>query len=589
MDSIKARKSPQSESENERTLLSEKTYRSRVNIFTRYVGGLKARALTIPTTLLLVYSLPISMCTVVLYNIANDIITPPSHFSCAYPYPESDSTAYSAVTIIQNVLYLIIPIAGWISDTKIGRSNAVYLSLWLGWVGTLLQCISSCFQYSSCGIIASVGKYGISGIAVIFILVSMAFMYANILAYGMDQLLTDLNAKIRAFIYWYVWIMFFIGNISSYTSFQDITTYHTGTLAVAVTSFSLFSLSLCLHFQLYHKFEHIPIPNSYQMVINVLKYYVQHKYPKQRSAFTYWEEELPKRIDFAKEKYGGPYSHESVENVKTFLRILAVLAALSLFLIASDPFTNGITSFVSQFKGGYKDLYGNAKFTIWFIGDNVILIIVPLLELLILPLFPKLEYFLINSLKGLGIAMICLILSIVFVLLINLIGRLEEPNENIPCFATWTFGSPTLNISFWILLIPSILAGIADALTFLCIFEFLCSQSPFGMHGMLIGLFWFLRAIYINVGSCVTITFNKLKLLDYPPNLSCTFWFTLILGLTAFMGLVAYVIAAYWYVKRIRNDNLNLHTAIEEHFEHQLIHENSFMHDKDIEVIVKEY
>ena len=35
--------------------------------------------------------------------------------------------------------YFLIPFCGWLSDTKIGRGNAIYLSLWLGWVGTLLQ------------------------------------------------------------------------------------------------------------------------------------------------------------------------------------------------------------------------------------------------------------------------------------------------------------------------------------------------------------------------------------------------------------------------------------------------------------------
>ena len=152
---------------------------------------------------------------------------------------------------------------------------------------------------------------------------------------------------------------------------------------------------------------------------NVVKYIIQNKDPHNRSVLTYWENEIPKRIDFAKDKYGGPYSYEDVENVKTFFGILAVLAALSLVLMSSDPFISGILNFVKQFKGGDNS---NAEFFIWFIGDSTILIIVPLLEFIILPLFPKLEYFLINPLKGLGVAMVFFILSIFFVFLIDLIG-----------------------------------------------------------------------------------------------------------------------------------------------------------------------
>lgn len=46
----------------------------------------------------------------------------------------------------------------------------------------------------------------------------------------------------------------------------------------------------------------------------------KHKYPVQRSAFTHCDDELPSRIDFAKERYGGYFTAEQVEDVKT-LRI----------------------------------------------------------------------------------------------------------------------------------------------------------------------------------------------------------------------------------------------------------------------------
>ena len=546
-----------------------------------YWKELKAHTLNLPCILLLIYTIPTSICYLLLYHIAHDITVPPGDFSCGYPYPESNATAYSVAIIAANVLYLLIPLAGWVTDTKIGRGMAIYVSLWLGWIGTLLQSLSSCFQFSSCGTMASVGKYGISVLALICILISLAFFYANVLAYGIDQLMAAPSNKIRAFIYWYVWALILAGNTTSVTTFLPITTYHIGTLSISVIAFALLTLSLCLHFHLYHKFDNIAINNPYRTVYKIVKYAFQNKLPCNRSALTYWENEIPKRIDYAKDKYGGPYTHEEVENVKTFFYILAVLTALSPFLIASDPFINGISDFVNQFKDGNKNLNGNAPFTVWFIGDNIILIAVPLLQLVILPLFPKLEYFLINPLKGLGIAMICLILSIFSVFLIDLIGRLIHMNEgHIGCFITWKSGDPIINISYWVLLIPSILAGTSDALSIVCSFEFLCSQAPFGMHGMLIGLFWFLRAIYIDVSSAITLTFQFVQI-NGPSMLSCTTWFTLLLGLIAVIGLVVYILIARWYVLRVRNDELNLRTAIEAHFEQQLIREAEFMSSKD--------
>ena len=555
-----------------------------------YWNELKARALNLPSILLLIYTVTVPMCNFVAYNIANDITVVSGNHSCMYPYPEEEKIAKSVVFIVQNVLSLFIPLAGWIADTKIGRDKAIYIGLWLGWIGTLLQSSSSCFQYNSCGTLASVGKYGLSSLALVCIIISVDLFYATVLVYGMDQLMDAPSIKVRAFIYWYVLVIFLGGNIPSYVSFLPVAKYHTGMLSISSIAFGLFTLSLCLHFKFHDRFNNMVISNPYKMVYNVVKYTIGNKYPKNRSALTYWGNEVPKRIDFAKNKYGGPYSHEDVENVKTFFRILAVLAALSLFLMSSDPFITGITHFVKQFKDGENN---NAQFAVWCIGDSTILLVVPLLEFVVLPFFPKLEYFLINPLKGVGVAMICLILSIFSIFTIDYIPPLMTLGHNqshIDCFLTWSPGDPTVNISYWFLLIPSILAGAADALSFLCIFEFLCSQAPFCMHGMLIGLFWFLRGICIDISFGITQAFQYGHVINRSSVLSCTTWFTLLFGLIVIIGLIVYVLVARWYVLRVRNDDLNLRTAIEEHIEQQIIREEEFLQTRDaIDVIVDSF
>ena len=68
--------------------------------------------------------------------------------------------------------------------------------------------------------------------------------------------------------------------------------------------------------------------NPYKTVFEVINFARKHKYPLQRSAFTYSDKYIPSRVDFAKERYGGPFTTEQVENVKTFFRILIVLFAM---------------------------------------------------------------------------------------------------------------------------------------------------------------------------------------------------------------------------------------------------------------------
>ena len=70
------------------------------------------------------------------------------------------------------------------------------------------------------------------------------------------------------------------------------------------------------------------VHNPYKTVIRVLKFSMKNKYPLQCSAFTYCDDERPSRVDYAKERYGGPFTTEQVEDVKTFVRILTLLATL---------------------------------------------------------------------------------------------------------------------------------------------------------------------------------------------------------------------------------------------------------------------
>ena len=59
-------------------------------------------------------------------------------------------------------------------------------------------------------------------------------------------------------------------------------------------------------------------PQSLKLIFRVLKFAAKHKAPVNRSALTYWEEDIPSRIDLGKSKYGGPFTTEQVEDVKTY-------------------------------------------------------------------------------------------------------------------------------------------------------------------------------------------------------------------------------------------------------------------------------
>uniref|UniRef100_A0A1X7SEF2 Uncharacterized protein n=1 Tax=Amphimedon queenslandica TaxID=400682 RepID=A0A1X7SEF2_AMPQE len=65
--------------------------------------------------------------------------------------------------------------------------------------------------------------------------------------------------------------------------------------------------------------------NPVKLIVRVLCYARKHKYPENRSALTYWEEKAPSRLDLGKDKYGGPFTEEEVEDVKTILRLIPLV------------------------------------------------------------------------------------------------------------------------------------------------------------------------------------------------------------------------------------------------------------------------
>ena len=101
--------------------------------------------------------------------------------------------------------------------------------------------------------------------------------------------------------------------------------------------------------------------NLYKTVFSVLNFARRNKCPLCHSAFTYCGEFRSSKIDFAKERYGGPFTTPQVEDVKTFLRIVMVLLALGPIFILEVPGSYYLFSFFTlhvdsslQFQTGHQ-------------------------------------------------------------------------------------------------------------------------------------------------------------------------------------------------------------------------------------------
>ena len=192
-----------------------------------YCREVKARRLNIPACLLVIYAIGVGLSNEISDNIIFGMLTNPEEKSCWAPFPEVGGSSYGyLVPTLQNVfLSFLYPFLGWLADTQIGRERAIHLSLWSCWLGTLLQVISYCIQYGTCGLPVNIAKYGISGVALLLLMFGAAGFFSNILAYGMDQLVDGSSAQFRAFIHWVVWGLFVGYLLIDYIAILDKTIY----------------------------------------------------------------------------------------------------------------------------------------------------------------------------------------------------------------------------------------------------------------------------------------------------------------------------------------------------------------------------
>ena len=140
---------------------------------------------------------------------------------------------------------------------------------------------------------------------------------------GLDQMPDASSSNVSSYIAWTVCSMFiglFISDV------LDLLKHNGFNVFLIRSLFCGLCMSVVLILNLLFSPKWLLIepksPQSLRTIYRVLKFAVKHKAPLNRSAFTYWEEDLPSRIDLGKSKYG---------DVKAILHLLAI--SLPLFLI----------------------------------------------------------------------------------------------------------------------------------------------------------------------------------------------------------------------------------------------------------------
>ena len=485
------------------------------------------------------------------------------------------------VVLIVNALYallafslLLYPLGGCLADVCCGRYRVLTVSLVLFWFGIVLTCVSiklTAIPYKSPAFYAF-------WFVVIFLLFVVGFsgFQSNVVQFGLDQLQEASSEELSIFLHWFVWTdalgRLCIKTLVTYGVCSYPRTYPVIVYGPELTLIILTAL-MCLTYnkrQAWFYMERGAF-NPYKMVFRVLKFVRRNKRPLQRSAFTYTGDETPSRIDYAKTKYGGPFTTEEVEDVKTFLRILGLLLCIGPIFTAEVGTDYLFTVFGIHVGNNYTELRCTESWLLLETGSLSNLVTVAVLPVYMAVLKPYRR----KILHRLGVGIAVSVIGLISMLLIDAIGH--KTSGTIQCMFTVTIDppSPNLRLPTYLLLIPNVLSGVGLPVVSITVLEFISAQSPHRMKGLLVGIFYAIKGLYQLLGEITLVPFILPYRHTNGSSVSCGTGYYLVVTIIAVGGLLLYVLAASRYKYRQRGEQPYNQMHVEEYYEREVAAETN--------------
>ena len=231
------------------------------------------------------------------------------------------------VSIPSGLVLLLCPIVGLLSECYFGKIKLLQASIY-----------SLLFAIVLNGFIIITIRINIWYVIFAPLYFSAACYASCIIPLTIDQLVGASGEELSFVVYWILWpilALFWTGRFFDCFLSENVQILHAILFGVASLSFAVaFSLFQCSNRALQKNSQ---LSNPLKLLARVLNYARKHAFPERRSAFTYWEEECPSRIDLGKSKYGGPFTFEEVEDVKTVLRLIPLVSCiLPVISLATD-------------------------------------------------------------------------------------------------------------------------------------------------------------------------------------------------------------------------------------------------------------
>jgi peptide/histidine transporter 3/4 len=460
-----------------------------------------------------------------------------------YPQKYSDGITY----IIFCLGFLMFPLLGLLADVWIGRFRAITIGIVMCFISWIIT-----------GIVYAIKEYlsqivplffTVFGVGALLEIIGYSSFQANIVQYNIDQLIGASANKLSIIIYLHsaTFPVF-------YCTFEIVRLFYNSILLPSfIISGICVSLVLVTHSLFKHLLE-IPslVDNPIRLIVRVLNYARKHKYPENRSALTYWEENIPSRIDLGKEKYGGPFSEEEVENVKTFFRMIPLFIALIGYGCSTEvnrQYTSGnidsqhsiINRFITVHL--FKLLTAVFCFVIYMISNKFLYKYIP------------------SLLKRIGFGLIIALCSLITSAVI--VKVYEDQNQSLSLY--------------YAIIAPQVLNGIMFFLIIPSSLEFTIAQTPVQMRGVMVGLWYASRGI----GYTISVVIENLFRCN--TNYICTnFYYYITKGGIVLLITIVFIVVAMRYKFRVRENEIHIHQIADDHYQRYIDQDEQYRRDSSL-------
>ena len=440
---------------------------------------------------------------------------------------------------------LLFPIFGLISDTYFGRYKFLTASLYLWLISITFMALEVIIPSEALHLLHYAAR-----------VVSIGCYISCAIPFTIDQVVGASGEELSFTIYWILWPWITFANVINILPFilpESVQMRQIVVLALISLSFiSAYLMSQCCSHVLMTKPQ---LSNPIKLMARVLNYARKHKFPERRSAFTYWEEECPSRIDLGKDKYGGPFTVEEVENVKTVFKLIPLISCVSGILLVNGSFNMDYLLPPCETIRFYFTLLQAVVITTWLPAYHLLL-------------YPFLYNYVPSMLRRIGIGLFVVVLSYLFnfIIFIVYVGHGSYLGNTSLAHVL----PKNEQVCMWLTLSSLFIRNVSACVVVSVTVEFCMAQAPCQVRGLVSTVFVFLCGIV----RLVNLTFYH--------TIHVPWVLYTVRSVVLVVFIVLFALASKWYKLRKRDDVIPYHMFAEDQFETNYRQEHNWRRKEEL-------